>query len=278
MKQFLKSLPGVKALITSNRYYRFRHLLARHFEHRGHYTLTRFLRLPGQYDTLVDVVVPDVINSCVGELRIMSLACSNGAEPVSIASTLISAFPDLAFRVDGFDIDDNMLDIARTGIYKTEILQENGHLPQDFVEETFEETGAGYVVRDAIRNRLTFSKVDLLDPQQLGKIGRCDILFVQNLFNNLPPHVSVKAFPLLTRLLRPGGYLFVDGMDLGQKVRLTAKAGFIPVTENLETNYELARTYVMSWPWHYSGLEPLDMSRRDRQRRYATIFKSPDRR
>lgn len=274
MRKYIKKLPIVKKIMETHRYKTFRHWLAINFSFRGHFTLTRFCRLPGQYEVLSNAIVDYFLKKNKKLIHITCIACSNGAEPYSIASVLLKQRPDIDFTIDAFDIDDAMLQKAINRTYSEEEVFANQYLSKDFIDFTFDVKGESYVVKDNIFKKINFHKGNALDPNIRTTDNKCDILFAQNLFNNLKPGIAKKAFLNVIDLLKEDGFLFVDGMDLGLKARLTKKKRLAPLEINIEKNYELAKTYVNAWPEWYSGLEPLSKERKDWARRYSTIFKS----
>lgn len=274
MKRYVKKIPIISKIIGSSGYKKFRHWLAINFSHRGHFTLTRFCRLPGQYEVLSNTIASYFLKRNKKLIHITCIACSNGAEPYSIASVLLMEKPDIKFKIDAYDIDDEMLQKAISRSYSEEEVLINKNLSKEFIDFTFDVRDKSYIVKENIIENITFHKGDALDPNIRSADNKCDILFVQNLFNNLKPRMAKRAFLNIINILNKDGFLFVDGMDLGLKVKLTKKKNLIPVELNIEKNYELAKTYVNAWPYWYSGLEPLDKDRKDWPRRYSTIFKN----
>lgn len=274
MRKYIKNLSIVKKIMETHRYKIFRHWLAINFSYRDHFTLTRFCRLPGQYEALSNTIVNYFLKNNKKHIHITCIACSNGAEPYSIASVLLKQRPDIDFTIDAFDIDDAMLQKAISRTYSEEEVFANQYLGKDFIDFTFDVKDDSYVVKDNIFKKINFHKGNALDPNIRTADNKCDILFAQNLFNNLKPSIAKKAFLNVINLLKEDSFLFVDGMDLGLKFRLTKKKNLTPLEINIEKNYELAKTYVNAWPEWYSGLEPLSKERKDWARRYSTIFKN----
>ena len=184
------------------------------------------------------------------------------------------SIPSMGFSISAHDIDSEVLDVARAGVYSAQELAINDHLSREFLADTFHRSGESYTVKDEIKRKARFYEADVLDVSILERIESCDILFAQNPFNNLEPRVAKRGFMRIKGLLKPGGYLYVDGMDIGQRERLTQQTGLEPVTENIAEIHARARSILMTWPWHYSGLEPMSRSRKGWQRRYATVFRN----
>jgi hypothetical protein len=76
----------------------------------------------------------------------------------------------------------------------------------------------------------------------------------------------------LAPLVKPGGYLFVSGVDLDVRSKVAREFGWRPITELICEIHEGDQSLRRSWPLDYSALEPLDQSRADWQMRYASVF------
>ena len=74
-------------------------------------------------------------------------------------------------------------------------------------------------------------------------------------------------------LLKDRSALFIDGMELDMKERMTAEAGLVPLAYKCREIYSYARRHVPARWWRYCyGAEPYLVFRGGRQRRYGTIF------
>jgi len=76
----------------------------------------------------------------------------------------------------------------------------------------------------------------------------------------------------IVRLVVPGGYLFVSGIDLDVRTKVARELGWKPVLDLLEDVHDGDVSIRQSWPFEYWGLEPLDKRRSDWKVRYASVF------
>jgi len=287
VKAVLKRIPGVTAMANARPLRPLRHLVVRWIDARRNCRYTRFLRAPTQYAALAGPVAALLVPSVRDRpLEIVVLGCSNGAEPCSIASTLLASCPGLEFAIQAYDIDDEVLARARAGVYtREEVLvgcADGAHLhrgePNDavdgeFVRRTFEVQGERFSVRPRVGDRIRFGVANALDPELPTRAGRADVVFAQNFLYHLGRDDCERAFENVCRLLRPSAALFVDGMDLDLRQALTRRHGLVPLDFEIEAIHaELRRERGWAWPTLYWGLEPLSRYRRDWKRRYATIF------
>jgi hypothetical protein len=86
------------------------------------------------------------------------------------------------------------------------------------------------------------------------------------------PEEAQRCMFNLTRLVKPGGYLFVSGVDLDVRMRVLQQLGWRPVTELINEIHEGDVSLRRDWPLEYWGLEPIDQGRIDWKMRYASVF------
>jgi chemotaxis methyl-accepting protein methylase len=201
----------------------------------------------------------------------MVLGCSNGAEAYSIASVLSRRFPDMPFAIAAYDLKNDLVEQGRTARYsESEVI--GSMAPAGFVEETFVRCADGFIVRPQIAHRVQFDTADVLDERLRERVGAADIVFAQNLMINFQRDAARKAFHNVCDVLDSRAALFVDGMDVDLRARLTRDRGLVPLDFMIREIHEDARKIRGSaWPWIYWGLEPF-MDRPDAKRRYATVF------
>lgn len=254
------------------------HWYVRHFRERWtDETFTRFMRVPGQYDALTGPVLKFLEPSITGRrLEILVLGCSNGSEPYSIASSLADAHPELDFHILGVDISEAEIEQAKSGRYLSDEILNNEILPDDFIAKTFspaEPASDAYVVKEALRKRVTFQTGDILDTQLVSRLKKADIVFLQNVMFNMAPKVAERFFDVAYSLMAERSALFLDGADLPQRMRLTRRRGLEPLDYRVrEIHEEVMHIHGKGWPNLYWGIEPYWPSRRDSVRRYATVF------
>jgi len=235
---------------------------------------TGFLRLPTQFDALVGPVSASIRSRRGAEpLRICILGCSNGAEAYTVASLLRRHDPDLSFRVYGYDIDERCIDQARSARYAADEIFNNKIITSEFIDATFDRDGDGYRVKPHITERVEFAIGDVLSRELAALLGTYDVIFAQNFLFHLRPAQSRVALENISRLIRPGAALFLDGVDLPLRHAFVRRKGLVPLDYEIERIHnEARRARAVGWPYEYWGLEPFLTVRRDWRSRYSTIF------
>ena len=275
LRDFIKSSPGIKQLIKTNAWQSFRHRMILIFGDRTNATFTLFLRLPTQFEALSGPVM-DFLSSegRLWDLRIAVLGCSNGAEPYTIASVLKNRYPDLKFFIHACDIDEKMIKQAIGSCYsKEDEAFSSKMLTVPFMRDTFNNHNHSWKIKPKIAEHVHFEVGDALDANLKYTVEKSDIVFAQNFLFHLKPKFAQKAFANIYNLLKPKSVLFIDGMDLNMRQKLTRKHNLEPLDFMIEKIHNEARVgRTGSWPWTYWGLEPFSNAKREWRRRYSTIF------
>ena len=177
---------------------------------------TYFLREDYQFDAMLSTVLPNVlaarggVNRIVGPVKILSLPCSTGEEPYSIALRLLEEW-DQIDRVDveihGADIDSDVLAKAAHASYGERSVQ---RVPKPWLAKYFVAVGAGrYQVDEGIRSAVTLHKVNICDTAAMRAFRDFDIVFCRNVLIYFDELSSRRAAENLYGAMRPGGYLFL---------------------------------------------------------------------
>lgn len=210
-------------------------------------------------------------------LEIAVLGCSVGAEVYSIAWVLRSARPDLEIALHGVDISPDVVRVAVEGVYAPGMSDLVGvgifeRLTERERQGIFHWDGDTGRVKDWLREGIEWHVDDACDPELASRIGRHDIVVASNFLCHMDRPTAEHCLRNIARLLKPGGYIFVPGVDLDVRTSVADTLGWEPVVDLLEDIHEADPALRSHWPWEWAGLEPLDRRRPDWRRRYATAF------
>lgn len=162
------------------------------------------------------------------ELRLLSLPCSTGEEPLSMAIALLDAgIPAKRLRIDAVDISQRALEIAARARYGM-----NSFRGQDlgFRDQHFSAIGDGkWEPSDAIRQRVRFQQGNLFAGDFLPGQGLYDFIFCRNVLIYFDPGTQARALEVLLRLLHPGGCLFVGPSETGLLPRNRLSSAQMPM-------------------------------------------------
>ncbi len=176
--------------------------------------VTRFFREPHHFDDLKTRILPDLIKRAKrGErIRIWSAGCSSGEEPYTIAMCLLSLVQDTAgldIRILATDIDPNILQRARLGIYNE---QQMKGLPLELRKKYFnrvetDRTGDHYQVSDTLKKLISYKELNLTKRWPLK--GPFDVIFCRNVVIYFNEPTAQKVWSAYASVLSPGAYLLV---------------------------------------------------------------------
>ena len=167
-------------------------------------------------------------NHPAATLRILTVPCSTGEEPYSVAMTLLDSglAPD-RFTVNAVDISRRALARAQRAVYGANSFR--GH-SFDFRDRFFTPTPDGYALGPEVQRQVRFESGNLLAPDFRPGAGCFDVIFCRNLLIYFDRPTQAQAVRALSRLLAPDGLLFVGHAETS----LAAAAGFT------STNYPMS--------------------------------------
>ncbi len=176
-------------------------------------TETWFFRDRHPFEALVRLVRDEWLPAHpTGSLRLLSLPCSSGEEPYSMAMALMDAgIPPTRFQIDAVDISPRTLASAERAVYG-----KNSFRGPDLVFRTryFETTAEGHALAPTVRAQVKFQRGNVLDDDCLAKEEPYDIVFCRNLLIYLDGPGQKKVLLKLRRLLVPTGALFLGPAEL----------------------------------------------------------------
>ncbi|MBW4672513.1 MAG: chemotaxis protein CheR [Desmonostoc geniculatum HA4340-LM1] len=180
---------------------------------------TWFFRDGQPYKAIASYVRSQWLNkSHIGKLRLLSVPCSTGEEPYSLAMTLLDLglLPN-QFNIDAVDISKKSLDKAKKGIYGRHSFRGDN---LEFQTRYFHPIGKEYQICDRVKNTVNFSQGNLLDPQLFLHRKAYDIILCRNVliyFDSLARGITLKN---LNSLLKTGGIILVGASETGELANL----------------------------------------------------------
>jgi chemotaxis methyl-accepting protein methylase len=210
-------------------------------------------------------------------VKIAVLGSSNGAEVYSIMWAIRSAQRDLELVVNAVDISPQALEAAQQGVYSlgvSELVDEQvfERLNEKEMQVLFDRDGDRFRIKPSMKEGITWRLGDAADPQLLDALGPQHIVVANRFLCHMNPPDAERCLRSIARLIAPGGYLFVSGVDLDVRTKVATDLGWKPCQDLLEDIHDGDPSLRADWPWKYWGLEPLDKSRRDWKVRYASVF------
>jgi chemotaxis methyl-accepting protein methylase len=210
-------------------------------------------------------------------LKIAVLGCSIGAEVYSILWIIRLARPDLKVVLHAVDISKEILDFAERGVYGPNASAFVGasifeRLTALEKREMFDWEGDEAKVKSWLREGIIWKFGDAADPDLIRALGFQDIVVGSNFLCHMAPADAEKCLRNVTRLVGPGGHLFVSGVDLDVRTKVALDLGLNPMQELMAEIHDGDPSIRADWPWKWWGLEPLDQRKPDWHIRYTAAF------
>lgn len=170
--------------------------------------VSEFYRNPEQWEMLEQEIYPYLTQKFGKKLRIWSAACSTGDEPYSLAMMLAKYMPLNQISILATDIDTQILDKAKYGLYLEKSLK---GLPKEFVAKYFTKvTDKAYKIHDDVKKCVEFKKHDLLLDEYPSQ---CDLIICRNVLIYFTEEAKVEIYKNFNRALKGGGILFVGSTE-----------------------------------------------------------------
>lgn len=170
--------------------------------------VSEFYRNPEQWKLLEQEILPYLFDRFGKNIRIWSAACSTGDEPYSLVMLLSKFMPLSKIKIIATDIDKQILEKARMGLYNVKSLK---GLPDEFVKTHFKEvSSSAYQISDAIKACVDFRQHDLLkDPYP----SNCDLIVCRNVLIYFTEDAKIDIYKKFNDSLKKDGILFVGSTE-----------------------------------------------------------------
>jgi chemotaxis protein methyltransferase WspC len=147
------------------------------------------------------------------KLKILSLPCSTGEEPYSIAMSLTQmGLKADQFLIDGIDISTQNIEKAKTCLYGKNSFRGNDLVYRD---KFFQEKNGLYLLDSSISNCVRFHVGNLLDIDFVPAEHGYDAIFCRNLLIYFDQTTQHEVSRILNKFLFPKGLLFVGHAEMG---------------------------------------------------------------
>ena len=167
-----------------------------------------FNREMEHYDFLMNTIIPSLAQAKKSSIRIWSAGCSTGEEPYNIAMAIDSALGlkrNLwSVSINATDVSTRALTVAKKAEYPE---SELSGMPEAWRKNYMTKLPNGnYQVKDNIRNTVSFSKFNLMDPFPHRLY---DVIFCRNVMIYFKQHTSQAIVKKFYQSTAEGGYLLI---------------------------------------------------------------------
>lgn len=175
-------------------------------------TETWFFRDQEPFAAFTRLALQWLVQNPSGTLRVLSVPCSSGEEPYSLAMALLDMnVPVHRFAIHAIDISTHALARARQAVYG-----KNSFRAKDlsFRDRHFRHTKEGYALNPHVRECVQFHHDNLLGDDFLKGHPPYDFIFCRNLLIYFDRATQARAFEKLRGLLTAAGVLFVGPAEM----------------------------------------------------------------
>jgi chemotaxis protein methyltransferase WspC len=175
---------------------------------------TWFFRDHEPFNALSDFVTKLKADDNKHHIRILSVPCSTGEEPYSIAMVLLDAGLDKEdFTIDAVDISTRVLEKAHQGVYNKNSFR-GKHI--SFRDKYFEKVGENYQVVPRLKATVNLGNGNVTKPGFMAGKGPYDVIFCRNLLIYFDYETKCSVLKRLHALMRENGMLVLGHAETGR--------------------------------------------------------------
>jgi chemotaxis protein methyltransferase CheR len=190
---------------------------------------TDFFREPDHFDYLTAKALP-ALEAQHGVSRrslVWSAGCSTGEEPYTLAMVLSEyalGRPGFGFSVLATDISTEVLDKARSGIFKSEVVRPVPQsLRKKYLMRSRDPSSEMCRIVPELRALIEFRRLNFMDAD-FGLSESPEIIFCRNVIIYFDRATQIRILEKLVRRLAPGGYFFAGHSESLQNMDLPLTA------------------------------------------------------
>ncbi|MDD2769403.1 MAG: methyltransferase domain-containing protein [Methylococcus sp.] len=174
---------------------------------------TWFFREPPAFEALAEAAARHLSDGRATPFRVLSLGCSTGEEPWSIAIALREAgLSGPAIRVEALDLSGKAIQTARAGIYGGRSFRNGGD--DAWRNRYFDALDARrYRVKDALRRDVEFRLANIAEGRWQAQGLSFDAVFCRNVLIYFRPEAKARIVAQCREVLAPGGLLVLGHAD-----------------------------------------------------------------
>jgi len=174
---------------------------------------TYFFREFEQLQAFAEICLPEITElkkqKKDNKINIWSAACSTGEEAYTLAIIMLEMLDDpkdWEFKIYATDIDENVINIAKQGIYSERSVK---FIPPDYQQKYIYRKLNGFSVIPELKKYIIFDILNLMDDEQMLKLPIFDFIFCRNALIYFDDDSRKQVVLNFYQLLASKGYLFL---------------------------------------------------------------------
>ena len=141
------------------------------------------------------------------------------------------------------------------------------------MDAMFDRVGDQAKVKSWLKEGITWRVGDASAPELIHTLGTQDVVVANRFLCHMEPAAAERCLRNIASLVKPGGYIFVSGVDLDVRTKVAKELDWKPVPDSLREIHEGDFSLTEGWPLGWWGLEPFCEDRPDWRIRYASVFR-----
>ena len=185
---------------------------------------TYFWREADHFTALARAIVPGLVKRQRRTIRIWSIPCASGEEPLSIAMALTEAgaFQSAQIEIHASDASEAALAKTRGRTYGRRSFRQLPDAMRDQYFTRHPEKDEWTVAPELFARVTSWTRVNVVNPAEMSVLAGCDVIFCRNLFIYFTPACVREVAMNFARFMPSPGYLCVGAAES----LLKAGAGF----------------------------------------------------
>ncbi len=177
---------------------------------------TYFFREPKHFEFLQEKIIKPWRGD---NFRLWSAASSTGEESYSLGMTLAEGMGMKKWEIFGSDVNTEVLETARGGVYLMDRLDnmDKRYLDKYCLKGVRSQEGY-FRVDEKIRNRIDFAQLNLKSPLPKD-LGLFDVIFLRNVLIYFDTETKQDIVQRVITALKPGGYFFISHSETLHNVK-----------------------------------------------------------
>lgn len=151
--------------------------------------------------------IKEILKPEKNTLKIWSAACSNGAEPYTLAMIMDRLTPGKKHDILATDIDATILEVAKKGIYNKNDVK---NVDKDLIEKHFKIENESYIISDYIKQKVRFKQHDLILENYETNF---DLIVCRNVVIYFTQETKDKIYKKFYNSMKEGALLFVGATE-----------------------------------------------------------------
>ncbi|NOT10214.1 MAG: protein-glutamate O-methyltransferase CheR [Methylococcaceae bacterium] len=168
---------------------------------------TYFFREPQHFDYVKDKILKHWRGD---NFRLWSAASSTGEEAYSLGMLLTEQLGSRRWEIFGSDVNTDVLDVARNGVYLMNRLENmDKHYLDTYCLKGVRSQKGYFRVDEKIRNHVQFGQINL--KADLSKnLGFFDVIFLRNVLIYFDKETKQEILRRIIPMLKSGGHFFIS--------------------------------------------------------------------